>query len=345
MNLWLQPARDALEIVMHKERGSAGIWMLAAAFLCAGAPQTPAAATNFHIVPLGDFVNRLFSTYPATQSWGMVPRGATNFDGVPFEFTGKIDLTGLGRARDGEFQPPRVGEIPVRKRAARLHFIHGASYDCPDDTPIAELLLHYTHGVTRKLFIRYGVHVRNWYVERSEKMANVIDPRTTVVWRGNTSLSGNGTPLRLFKTTFDCPLPAQEIRALELATLFARANPVFVAFTLEETSVIPPANTTPDEDDSPYRREATFRVIDSKIGRPVPNVATKLRAHEGARSYGWGVYQSNTRGEIRIDYPPGKFMLLAVDMTAAGYEPVHFGIESENGGFGPDLPVRLIPEN
>ena len=60
-----------------------------------------------------------------------------------------------------------MGEIPVGQRAVRLHLIHGASYDSLEGPPIAELLLHYANGATRKIFIRYGIHVRNWYVERT----------------------------------------------------------------------------------------------------------------------------------------------------------------------------------
>jgi len=53
---------------------------------------------------------------------------------------------------------------------------------------------------------------------------NSGEPRSTVVWRGNTVADGSGKPLRLFKTTFDNPDAMPEIRSLELLTLFARAN-------------------------------------------------------------------------------------------------------------------------
>jgi hypothetical protein len=319
--------------------------MLFLASFAFAVPLIATAAGNFHVVALDRFINRPFVTYGATESWGMVPRGDTNFDGVPFRFTGKVDLTGLGRARDGEFQLPRAGEILVGKRAARLHLIHGASYDSPDDTPIACALLHYTNGISRKLFIRYGVHVRNWYVEASEKDSNVRDPRSTVVWRGNTGPAGGNKPLRLFKTTFDNPIPAQEIRALELLTLFARANPVFVAITLEESSGAPASSAAaPDEDDSPFRREATVRVLGAATGQPLSNATMKISVLEGTRQYRFGTYQSDARGNIRLDYPPGKFMVFLVDMSAAGHRPASFEFDHKDGVLNPDLPVRLIPE-
>src|SRR4051812_41969067 len=94
------------------------------------APTSSLPVTNaFHPVSLDGFYQRLFTSYKPTDSWAMVPRGITNLDGIPFRMFGKIDLTGLGRARDGEFQPARIGEIPVGQRATRVHIIHGASYD------------------------------------------------------------------------------------------------------------------------------------------------------------------------------------------------------------------------
>jgi len=258
---------------------------------------------------------------------------------------GKFDLTGLGRARDGEFQPTRVGEIPVGHRANRVHLLHGASYDSPDGTPVACLLLRYKDDSVRRFFISYGVHVRNWYVERNETVHDLSDPRSRVVWTGSTRADGSGTPTRLFMSTFDNPRPEQEIRGLEFLSLFARANPIILAITLEDA---PDAKSSPgpaDElNESQFRREAFLRVKDADSGQPVPEAAVRLRVTEGTRHYGFGGYTSDARGEIRIDYPPGKFEILTVDMTAPGYPPVNFTISAKEGVFGPDLPVRLKRE-
>jgi hypothetical protein len=309
------------------------------------APPADAASTpRFHPVLLDEFYQRRFVDYRPTDSWAQVPSGETNFDGVPFLMFGKIDLTGLGRARDGEFQPPRVGEIPVARRATRLHVIHGASYDSPDGTPVACVLLRYATGETRKLFLSYGVHTRNWYVEAREADPTLSDPRSLVVWNGSSRPNGAGTPTRLFKTTFDNPLPAQEIRTLELLSLFARANVVILAITLEESPVAatPPALAqTTDNDDSELRREDFAPVLDAETGQPIPSATVKLSVIEGARTYRFGVYESDARGQIRIIYPPGRFNTFIVDLSAPGYSPEHFEILSDDGILGSSLPVRL----
>lgn len=307
----------------------------------ADSPKSLTSNTNFHPVPLDQFYQRQFVDYQPTESWAQVPRGETNFDGVPFLMFGKIDLTGLGRARDGEFQPPRVGEIPAEGRAARVHLMHGASYDSPDGTPVACVLLRYENGEARRLFIRYGVHVRNWYVEANEAEAALLDARSLEVWNGNSRSDGSGKPTRLFKTTFDNPLPAQKIRAIELLSLFARANSVILAITLEDSPGAAPPASTEDEDDSQFRREDVVRALDADTGQTIQNVSLQLSVTEGARTYRFGAYSSDARGQIRIIYPPARFQKLIGDVKAPGYLPMNFEISSDEGIFGPDLPVRL----
>jgi hypothetical protein len=318
----------------------------------ASAPATPPVPPNpaskpipagaLHPVSLDAFYQRQFADYRPTDSWAQVPRGETNFDGVPFLMFGKIDLTGLGRARDGEFQPARVGDIPVGHRAARVHLIHGASYDAPDDTPIASVLLRYENGETRHLFIRYGVHARNWYVEANEVVAELSDPRSLVVWNGNTRPDGAGRPTRLFKTTFDNPLPALEVRSIDLLSLFARANSVILAITLEEASAAAAQGVSNERnDDSEYRREDLVRALDADTGQPVPGVMLKLSVTERARTYRFGTYLSDGGGQIRIHYPPGRFQTFLMELASPDYVPVKIEVSSDDGLFGPDMPVRL----
>lgn len=307
----------------------------------ADSPGAPLSTTNFHPVLLDQFYQRQFVDYRPTESWAQVPRGETNFDGVPFLMFGKIDLTGLGRARDGEFQPARVGEIPVGELATRVHLVHGASYDSPDGAPIACLLLRYENGQARRLFIRYGVHARNWYVEANEVESALLDARSLVVWNGNTHPDGSGKPTRLFKTTFDNPLPMERIHAIELLSLFARANSVILAITLEDSPGFAPPAQMEDEDDSQFRREDFLRVLDADTGQTVQNVSLQLSVTEGARTYRFGAYSSDARGQIRIIYPSARFQKFILDVRAPGYLPMNFEILSEEGILGAELPVRL----
>ena len=306
--------------------------------------STPAANAKYRPISLDGFYQRRFADFSPGDSWAQVPQGETNFDGIPFLMFGKINLTGLGRARDGEFQPPRVGEIPVGHRASHVHLMHGASYDCPEDTPIASLLLRYESGETRSLFIRYGVHVRNWYVEATEVNTELTDPRSFVAWNGNTRSDGGGKPTRLFKTTFDNPLPGKAIRSIDLLSLFARANAVILAITLEDGSDSA-AETVPENseqnDDSSYRRELVVRTVDADTSQPISSINVKLMVAEGTRTYRFGNYLSDERGAVRIAYPPGRFEKLMLEVASPGYLSVNQEVTTEDGLFGPELRMQL----
>lgn len=309
--------------------------------------STPASTNHFHPVPLDEFYQRPFASYKPTEMWARVPRGVTNFDGVPFRMSGPIELTGLGSARDGYFQPARAGEIPLGRKATRLHVIHAASYDDPDDTPMAALWLHYTNGTDRKIFIRYGAHVRNSYptmeTRRPGERSILRDPRSLVIWNGNTRDDDSGYPLRLFKSTFENPQPTNEIRSIELLSLFSCTSSGILAITLEEPATPNPAaiQSIEETDDFELRRELLVRTLDAATGRGVSNVMVNLSVTEDGRMYGFGTYRSDRHGQILLDYPPGKFRNLQFKANHSDFLPFMFTAASGQGIFGPEIPVRL----
>ena len=76
------------------------------------------------------------------ESWALPPRGRQIFGGVPFLMEGKMELAGLGAARNGRFWPARIRSLLVQKRGRHLHLIHGAGYADADGTPTAEIAHH-----------------------------------------------------------------------------------------------------------------------------------------------------------------------------------------------------------
>jgi len=310
-------------------------------------PMAQASSTNhFHPVSLDGFYQRPFASYKPTEMWARVPRGVTNFDGVPFRMIGPIELTGLGSARDGYFQPARVGEVPLGRKATRLHVIHAASYDDPDDTPVAALWLHYTNGTDRRIFIRYGAHVRNSYptmeTRRSGEPRSILrDPRSLVIWNGNTRDDDSGYPLRLFKTTFENPQPTNEIHGLEMLSLFARASSAILAITLEEPAAPNPSavQSLEETEDIDLRRELLVRTLDTVTGQAISNVVMNLSVTEDGRSYGFGTYTSDWHGQILIDYPPGKFGNFRMSINQSNLLP--FTSTTQSRFFGPEFSLRL----
>jgi hypothetical protein len=225
--------------------------------------------------------------------------------------------------------------------------IHAASYDDPDDTPVAALWLHYTDGTDRKIFIRYGAHVRNSYptmeTRRPGERSILRDPHSLVIWNGNTRDDDSGYPLRLFKTTFENPLPTNEIRGIELLSLFARASSTILAITLEESATPNPSAIQSIEgtDDFDLRREMLVRTLDAATGRSMSNVMMNLSVMEDGRTYGFGTYKSDRHGQILLDYPPGKFRNLRLSVTHSNLMPFVHSAASAQGIFAPEIPARL----
>ena len=297
------------------------------------APAPPPSSEPFQPVPLNKFYQRLLSSYTARDAWGAVPRGLQRYDGIPFLMEGKIELNGLGPTRDGNFMPTRVGEIPVNRRVLRVHWIGGAGYKDPDETPLAEIRFNYKNGETRRMFINYGRHVRNWHVEGDEKRTDLSDPKAHVIWEGINGATGR--PVRLFKNSFDNPLSDQEVQSVQFLSLFGKAFFALCAVTLEEGKAKLPAGE--DADDSPYRRESLVRVLDEATGSAISNAVLRLAVIEGDRTFAFGTYRSDAHGQILLDYPPGTFSEIHFALTASQYLPLR---ETQGNADG-TLPIEL----
>src|SRR6266404_718711 len=184
-------------------------------------------ASDFHPINLSRHCNRTTNAFAAGTAWAAVPWGRQTFDGIPFELSGILELTGMGAAQDGFVFPGRYEGIQVRRKAEWIHLLHGTGYDESDGTAIARITLNYDNGEKRSLTIQYGVHVRNWWVMTSEKVAALTDPNSKVAWTGTSPQTDpSGVTLRLFQTSLQNPLPDQLIQSVDFSSLFHRATPV-----------------------------------------------------------------------------------------------------------------------
>ncbi|HEY0552189.1 MAG TPA: sigma-70 family RNA polymerase sigma factor [Verrucomicrobiae bacterium] len=334
----------ALKATLYAKLQIAGAVAMILIIASAGTWWAQSKSDRFHSLTLTPFYNRLLTSFNSTESWGQVPRGVNVFDGVPFEMSGKLDLTGLGRARDGEFQPSRVGEIAVNRKFTHLHLIHGTTYTSPDGSPVSCIVLRYRSGATRKLFIEYGVHVRNWYLESMETVSTLRAPNSVMAWSGplgSGSKNEVALSLRLFKTTFANPLPNEEVLGLELHSLFARANSVIVAMTLED-SPDRPLEVAEELDEVAYRREIVIRALDAASGRPVSNAILTANVTENI-PYGFGEYTSDADGRIRFAYPPAHFSQVSLLVAAPGFQSKLDSQKSAEGIFPAELSLSMLP--
>jgi peroxiredoxin len=294
-----------------------------------------------------------FSNSPSAQSWSALPRGAQTFGGVPFRIDGKLEVTGLDDAHNGEFHPARV-VIPVGRKAALLHLLHGADHGDKDGVPLAKLVFHYANGEERAMRLAYGIHVRSWMKERHEAKSSLLDPDSRQAWTGgNEDVERGNTMLRLFQSAIANPLPDQEIASLELISLFSRATPFIAGLTLETSNLEASSPSTVSSrrvfkkslelDDSVYRGEFVIRATDGETGGPMTNATAALTIASDEASFYFGQARADGAGVIGLPFPPQQTVSFTVLVRAPGRLPFTFSGSKTNGGdFSRDVEAKLV---
>jgi|GEM_PF-3516640 len=270
------------------------------------------------------YVTRWDAIKPGT-SWSAVPQGRQTFGDVPFELGGLLELSGLGALRDDKQFPTRVEGIAVGGRVAALHLLHGAGYDAVEGAPIAKLVLRYADGQTAELPLAYGVHVRNWWVERSEKSAALTDPASHVAWTGTSpETDAFGVTLRLFHTRLPNPRPDLLVASLDVVSLLTRATPVILGVTVEApgaaSAVASPATTAGVAAPAvPTAGECRLLVVAADTGRPIPGARVRLQVSDARGDHSFGEYRANREGRVTLDFPPEGISQFTLQARAPGY--------------------------
>ena len=99
---------------------------------------------------------------------------------MPFKIDGRIDLTGMDAARNCSFTPAEVLDIPVNKKARRLHLLHGALHGQREGIPLANVVLRFKNGEVRTVRLAFGVHARYCLDDIDAGKAPLFDPNSRV---------------------------------------------------------------------------------------------------------------------------------------------------------------------
>lgn len=150
-------------------------------------------------------------------------------DGVVM--VGPVSLNGYRVART-------VEGIPIGRKAARLHFLHGNHYTQPPiGTQIGSYEVHYVNGTRTTIPLRYGVEIGAWWTYPS---ARALAP---VAWRGWNEaatrwdqetgfeiLVGRPLGIQLFMMTWRNPTPDVEIKSLDVTSQYIPRTPIALPF-------------------------------------------------------------------------------------------------------------------
>jgi hypothetical protein len=191
--------------------------------------------TNYYNATLTDSLNSPRSVHE--NNLAALPRGRQVFSGVTFEVAGVVQLSGKKLREWGRTEyPEAVSGIKVGKTCQRLYLLHGAggvAYD-QNEVIIAKLVLHYSDKSQKEIAIRRGEHVRDWWGDPKEGPTGT---NSVLAWTGTNSAVkqyfGGKNYLRLYKTTFDNPVPAVAIDTIDYVSTMQNSSPFLIGLTIE----------------------------------------------------------------------------------------------------------------
>lgn len=193
-------------------------------------PRSPEARPN--LIDLSGHYNAAL-----TESWhdrdragndlAALASGVRTLAGTQFDVRGLIQLGGMRVKRRAGAWPARVSGMRVDRDCRRLHFLHGVVWKMPDGTPIGHYLVHYANGRQERVPILYGEHVREWHTQSDRQRAV---RSATEAWVGRNAIFN---PIRVFKATWENPLPDQPIESLDFVSEMTEAGPFLIAVTAE----------------------------------------------------------------------------------------------------------------
>lgn len=148
--------------------------------------------------------------------------GLAEFDGVSFDVRGVVQfrrfLPDYNYVNYSWHQVPLEAEaIPVQSKVQRIHLLHGT--DCDEDNPvkdstaIAALRWSYADGTQSETEVRYGEHVRDWWVKNDSGTTT----HARVAWQGsNPTAEEAGTEVRIYQTQLDNPRPGAVVESFDI---------------------------------------------------------------------------------------------------------------------------------
>jgi WD40 repeat protein len=185
------------------------------------------------LIDLSQFYNASLTEpwHPAAQGSDLseLPRGIQILTGIQFDVRGLIQVGYV--SQQSENYPMEVTDIPIGRTCHKLHFLHSAirAAHFPDGVQIGTYVMHFANGGQVEFPIVIGQSVVDWVSQPNEEPKEL-----TVAWSGFSADSRrNGRKIRLFKSTWENPTPAEVVRSIDfIATTFAPA-PFLVAITME----------------------------------------------------------------------------------------------------------------
>jgi len=173
-----------------------------------------------------------------TESWhpgvgrsdlSEIPIGTQVLSGVRFDVRGLIQIGATSRNQLD--YPNEILGIPVRRTCRGLQFLHAAIFAAgvADGKHIGTYVIHYASGARTEIPIILGETLADWWSQPNEDRKSFA-----IAWSGwNDESRRQGRQVRLFKTTWENPLPAEPIATLDFLANPPGPAPFLVAVSAE----------------------------------------------------------------------------------------------------------------
>ncbi|MDP2898615.1 MAG: DUF3352 domain-containing protein [bacterium] len=125
--------------------------------------------------------------------------------------------------------PREVKGIKVGQKFKALHILHATGWGetpepLPDGTQIACYIVNYDDGTAAEIPVKYGVDVRDWWVQRNAPVSE-----GKIVWTGRNSLS----PIRLYSMAWENPHPDKAVASIDYKSAGTVCAPYVIAITAD----------------------------------------------------------------------------------------------------------------
>lgn len=158
-----------------------------------------------------------------------MPSGLQEFNGVPFDVRGVIQL---GAEEAAVIFTNKIDGIAVHQRFRRVDFLHAATFPpFLGRTDLATYVVHYADGQENEIPIVYGQNIADWWFNPKHP---VVPKNAQVAWEGsNAAVKEYGKLLHIYQMSWDNPLPDIEVVSISLVSRMGLSTSFVIAITVE----------------------------------------------------------------------------------------------------------------
>src|SRR5207244_9618427 len=121
--------------------------------------------------------------------------------------------------------------IPVNRKCASIHFLHGATFIVTNGSKVASFLIRFRDGHTAEVSIIYGTDVKTRWFDPNQK-SELENPRPA--WTTPPDKVGpTGKSLRLYVSSWKNQAPDIEVASLDFISDMSESAPFLLGITVE----------------------------------------------------------------------------------------------------------------